>query len=146
MTAPFKMGSTKMAVATTIHKATPHIIPLKKDTMGLIQGRKPMSHNEWYVALALWKFKIPFLYQVWIAGGYYIRGGQVVDFVVYNPFSTPVQVFGQYWHDQQISSTDELKLAALRSYFSRDAITLLGEETSTKELAEETVRRKVLHG
>ena len=110
----------------------------------LIQGKAIGSSEEWRVALALNKYKIEYLYQVPVRGGKRVRGGQVIDFLVYNPFPTPLQVFGKYWHEGQMGTEDHLKLAVLQQIYTQIPIILWGRELETQDEADDSVRRKVL--
>jgi len=118
----------------------------EEEVVGEIQGQHPASKEEWRVAVALSKFGVDYRYQVSYFGGRWFRGGQVIDFVVYNPWPQPVQVYGEYWHTGQLGSEDTLKLARIRLVFGRDAIILWGNELQDQEQANRTVRAKVLGG
>jgi len=98
---------------------------------------------EYNVALALDKFKIPYEFQVWIRGGRTLRGGLVVDFVVYNPFEQPVEIFGEYWHSGQLGADDRLKLIMEFKQYKKQTIIIWGSEAETPELAENAVRTKL---
>lgn len=64
-----------------------------------IQGIWPDSKEEYWVALALWKLHIDFVYQYQLWGGRRYKGGQVIDFWVYTmPLPTPILVQGWHWH------------------------------------------------
>jgi hypothetical protein len=102
------------------------------------------SRNEYNVSLALDYYKIPYQFHVDILGGSTVRGGFVIDFVVEIPFETPLEVFGNYWHEGMMASEDRLKLDMLRSYYGQFAIVIWGDESNTPEAAREAVRRKVL--
>ena len=110
----------------------------------LIQGRQPDSIEEARVANALDKYHVDYIYQYPIMGGRRVRGGQIVDFLLRNPFPTPLQVFGEYWHKAELSAGATLGLVILRNYFGRDPVVLWGSELETQEEANETIRRKVL--
>lgn len=113
------------------------------DVIGVVQGVVPDSKNEWYVALALDNLGIEYMFQYSIGGGRGIRGGQVVDFVVFNPTAIPVFIQGEYWHNKASENEDLLKQAAAENYFRRQPILLSEEETSTKNKAYQTVKDKI---
>lgn len=71
------------------------------------------SINEENVYNALQKLKIEFDYQVPLGGGRNVRGGQVIDFVLYNipPRRVALYVQGAYWHDARTKVEDQLKQA-----------------------------------
>lgn len=110
----------------------------------LIQGKEPGSLNELRVANALDKYKIEYIYQYPIQGGYKVRGGQIIDFLLLHPWSLPLQVFGEYWHEGELRGGATIGLAVLRSIFHREPIVIWGSECETQEAADDAVRRKVL--
>jgi len=58
-----------------------------------------------------------FLYQVPVLGYFDLRGAIVLDFLVYNPFETAVQVHGQHWHEGELGADDMLQLQVLKQLF-----------------------------
>ena len=109
----------------------------------LIQGKKPDSKEEWYLAVSFTKYKIPFEFHVPIFGG--LKVIQIVDFVIYYPMAIPVQYFGPYWHEgSRKKASDNLKLAILRHYFKQEPIVFYGAECETQEATDKAVKRKVL--
>ncbi len=83
-----------------------------------IQGKMPQSKEEYWIALALIKMRIPFQFQYVIDSGRRLRGGQVIDFIVQTvPLPTPVYIQGEYWHDTQSAGEDKLKQARARNLF-----------------------------
>lgn len=115
----------------------------EEEAIGVVQGIVPDSKNEWYVALALEKLKIEYWYQYPIFGGHTVRGGQVVDFVVFCPMAVPVFVQGAYWHGTRSEGEDILKQQAAYSRFHHVPILLTEEETKNKENAYQAVMNKV---
>jgi hypothetical protein len=111
-----------------------------RETVGLIQGKPPRSIEEWRVAVALWLYEVRFDYQVWLRGGTLLRGGQILDFLVYIPYPVPLQVFGEYWHHGQMGSEDHFKLAILRQMFNIEPIVLWGRFLQTQEETNQIVR------
>jgi hypothetical protein len=114
-----------------------------EDVIGIVQGIMPDSKNEWYVALALDKLNIEYIFQYSLFGGTAFRGGQVVDFVVYNPNAIPVFIQGEYWHDKKSETEDILKQAAAEAHFKTKPVLLMGEDTDEKDKAYATVRREL---
>lgn len=114
-----------------------------EEIIGIIQGTMPDSLNEWYVALALEKLAIEYIFQYPLFGGTNVRGGQIVDFVCFIPNPTPVFLQGEYWHTAKTENEDTLKIAAAEQHFKTKPIILMGEETDEKEKAFQTVREKV---
>ena len=91
--------------------------PVEPEVLGLIEGRMPDSKEEYWVAKALWRYKLPFRYQWEIYGGTTRRGGLVVDFVVWSPMMTPLLVHGEYWHQGELEGGDKTALIAIANYF-----------------------------
>ena len=108
-----------------------------------LQG-KQASLNEYNVGMALNHYKLRYTFQFTVFGGRSLRGGQVLDFLVYRPFATPLQVFGEYWHTGQLGGDDRLQLALLFQEFKIEPIVIWGEESETVEDAINAVGRKVL--
>ena len=76
-----------------------------------VQGIMPDSKEEFWVALALYKLKIDFVFQYQLFGGRRYKGGQVVDFWVYTqPLPTPIFVQGWYFHYSTAEKTAQTKL------------------------------------
>jgi hypothetical protein len=121
-----------------------------KPEVGLIQGQMPDSDNEWFVSLALdeqiKKGAIAaYMYQYAINGGRTVRGGVIIDFLVFAPFARAVFVgAGGYYHGKQRQVADELAHALCAQMFGEtNVIDLLEEETSSEELAKRAVKEKL---
>lgn len=66
-----------------------------------------------------------FLYQ-WPVYGYFdLRGAIILDFLVFNPFETAVQLHGKHWHEGQLAAEDALKAQALKQLY--DAVVTFWE-------------------
>lgn len=114
------------------------------DQIRLIRGREPDSINEWYVSLAFDYYNIEYRYQVPIMGGR-IRGGQILDFVIYHPFEIAVPVFGEYWHLGQLDTVQTFKLNQIQQIFGKNKVIILwGSETVTLEKAKSIVLEKIV--
>lgn len=109
----------------------------------IIQGKEADSTEEWYVSIALSRLKIPYVYQLPLFGGYGVRGGMIVDFLIENPFPQALEVMGEYWHQGEMKARDRLRIAILNAYFKRETIILWGSELETVEQAITAVRKKV---
>ncbi len=116
----------------------------EEDVVGLIQGKYPGSKEEWWVAVALWKLKHSFIYQYQMFGGYGIRGGQIVDFLVVTtvPQSTFIQVFGKYWHSGLLGSEDQFRLAQLENE-AGEIIVLWGKDLPNADAAYNILLSKI---
>lgn len=109
----------------------------------VVQGQQVDSDNEYFVALALEKNDLPFIYQYDLLFGRSRLGGFVIDFLVLTePLSTPLFVNGEYWHKDKGA---EFKQLATLPATTRDELAppvfLWGEETSSEELALAAVRK-----
>ena len=118
-------------------------------TIGLIEGQIPDSDNEWFVSLALDKAIeradiVGYTYQYPLGGGREVRGGVVVDFVIYAPFAQALFVgAGGYWHGANRKTSDELAHALAAQYFGEaNVLDFTEEETSSEELADKRVRKE----
>ena len=117
--------------------------PPLEEEIGLIQGHQPDSKEEFWVSEALYRYEIPFIFQYQILGGRQLRGGQVVDFLVFNPDATPLEVNGMYWHQSELDGRDRIALMALKSYFNKDPIILWAGDALTRDDVFRFVRTKV---
>lgn len=106
-----------------------------------IQGKKVGSKNEARVALALDKLRMRYIYQYVLYGGRRVRGGQILDFLVFSPLAVPLQVFGEKWHKGELDPEERMELAMLAHYFKREVEIIWGRESETLEDAEAEVRR-----
>lgn len=86
--------------------------------IGIVQGVKPASKQEWYTALALDYLRIKYKFQVGINGARNIAGGIVLDFIADTaPMKTIIQVEGEYWHSQATEAQDAYEFAQVRNYY-----------------------------
>lgn len=111
-----------------------------------IQGANA-TKIEWYVALALDKLEIPYLFQYEIGGGRVFRGGMVLDFLALtSPLSTPIDVRGEYWHQPKQRVEDDLQLALMNHYGKgqfAEPVVVYGAELQTPEQAFSTIKREL---
>ena len=113
-----------------------------------ITGRvRRASEYEYYVALALNKLRIEFRFQVKFQGGRGIRGGFILDFLVFTvPLATPLWVMGEYWHrgkQRTIDLYQQIKLDSLFRGRLNPAVILFGEDLQTEEQAYRKVKREL---
>jgi len=117
------------------------------EEIGLIQGREPDSKEEWYVSRALDKYGWEYMYQYQVFGGTQTRGGQVIDFLVFTvPLSTPVQVYGEYWHRGRMSSEDRIKQIQLETRMKgqvNQVVIIWGQDAQTQMAANAIIRREL---
>lgn len=108
-----------------------------------IQGHRAHSWNEVYVAKALDKLRIGYEFQ-YSLGFRNVRGDYVVDFVVYNPFAIPVEIYGEYWHTGQLGADDRLRLAIIAQRFNGvQPVIIWGNECDSQEKADTVVRSRL---
>ncbi len=123
---------------------SPIVMADPTEEIGLVQGIMPDSINEWYTALALDRLRLDYTFQYSLGGGQGLRGGQVIDFVVWGPRGgIPVYVQGAYWHDIRHDPEGILKQAEAEERFKNAPVLLMEEETNTKDKAFQAVREKV---
>lgn len=117
------------------------------EVVGLIQGQEPGSVEEWRVAQALSRFRIPFIFQFEIFDSS-VRGGIVLDFLVQTrPLSTPLEVYGQYWHKGERSSKEKIRDIIIEDYFrgkSQPLLIFFAKDLQNQEMADAKVRREIL--
>ena len=110
-----------------------------QDSSGAIKRAK--SENEYIFALALQAEELTFLYEFALFGGQAVAGGVSVDFLVWNPFGTPVEVVGKFWHRNQ--TRERWRASIIASYFGREPIEITEEETEDIAAARSSVKQKL---
>lgn len=120
----------------------------EEESPGLIQGVQADSVQEWWVAKALNRLKIPYEYQYPVYGGN-VRGGYKIDFVVYTvPQATMIEPIGNHWHTGELGADDRKRQADIEGAMkdiARIPIVnlwipdLLDEETVYQKLRNELV-------
>ena len=114
-----------------------------------VQGIMPDSKEEYWVALALYKLKIDFVFQYQLFGGRKYKGGQVIDFWIYTqPLPTPLFVQGWYFHysTAERAAQSRLNLMYLESSLKGRAmkpVEVLDIEIPTPDDAYMVVKRKL---
>ncbi len=121
--------------------------PTQAEEVGLVQGKKVDSVQEWWVARALWKMKLSFQYQYSVFGGS-TRGGYFIDFVVYTaPLWTMIEIYSNHWHTQELGADDrrrQVEIEAAMSDVARIPMTILwADQLTDEEHAYEAVRREL---
>jgi hypothetical protein len=112
-----------------------------------INGITPDSKEEYWVALALYRLDLEFIYQYSIRGGSSVRGGQIVDFLVYTaPLPTPLLVQGEYWHRGTKNAVSQFKVIEIQRYFGAEAqppVEIWDFEIPDRETTYQVVKRKL---
>ncbi len=76
-----------------------------------------------------------------VLGGRSVKGGLVVDFILYTPLEIPIVVNGEYWHKNQ---EEELIMEAkLNQVFQQTPVIIWGDDAQTDEDARAVVIRKI---
>jgi len=112
-----------------------------------VQGRQASAEEE-RVARSLSKYghEYEFQFQVFTITG--VKGSFVLDFLVFTtvPFSTPLEVFGQYWHSPDITREDQRRIQQIEFELGpniNETVILFGKELQTQEDADEAVLRTI---
>jgi hypothetical protein len=118
--------------------------------MGLIQGRTPKSHNEWFTWLALNSLGHKAIYQYAVYGNRGVKGEAYIDFLVVTtvPLPTPLEVNGVYWHSGQLGARDRLRNININNEHRGQWLPIKyiwGPESETEELARATLLQKIGH-
>ena len=108
-----------------------------------IQGKQPDSKEEVWVAMALDRLKMPYIYQFELIGAS-LRGGILIDFLVLFPFATPVEVLGEYWHTGELGADDRFRQAIIEQMIGRPVVNLWTEDLVDPETTYSTVRRELM--
>ena len=100
------------------------------------------------MATALDKLKHSYNFQHQIFNITGVKGSYVLDFLVFTtvPFSTPLEVFGEFWHSANITREDQLRLQRIEfelGHNINETVIVWGNEAQTQEDADEVVRRKI---
>lgn len=110
-----------------------------------IRGQQADSRDEYWVSLALEKIETltgwNWEYQVPVYGGR-IRGGNVVDFLIYTPgMWTMLDPMGRYWHTGIHEDQSQMQNVARRKHWN--LIAWFTDETPTKEAVYAFLKNKL---
>ena len=113
-----------------------------------IQGVVVGSANELNVGIALDRLGHQYFYQfrVFDIGG--VVGDFRLDFLITStvPYSTPLEVFGEFWHRGQLEAQDELRLQLIEDHFrgqANETVIVWGRESETMEEAYRVLLERV---
>ena len=112
---------------------------LIQDSSGAI--RRAKSEDEYIFHLALIAEDIQFLYEFTLFGGHRTLGGVSVDFLCWIPFATAVEITGAYWHRN--TTRERWRTAIITSYFGREPIFIVEEETTDIAAARSAIKAKL---
>ena len=124
------------------------VVTVKEKARASIQGKRVGSVEEGRVATALDKLGLRYIYQFQVFDIAGVRGTFILDFLVTGttPFSTPLEVFGQFWHSGQLGAKDKLRIVLIEDKFRGEAnplVILWGRELENQEEADAIVLQKV---
>lgn len=108
-----------------------------------IQGKKPDSVQEVWVAKALYKYQEPFIFQYAALGGTDMRGGLIIDFLLIR-FGIPLEVYGDYWHEDELPGRDVIRITKMKEMFGMEPLILWGSEAETESDVTNWVRRNAI--
>ena len=98
----------------------------------LVQGHKPDSIQEFWLSEALDRYKIKYIFQYEIAGGLRLRGGLIIDFHL-ELREEALEYYGDYWHEDEMSGEDLLRLKAIEDYYGKKPWILWEHEAKERE-------------
>jgi len=112
-----------------------------------VQG-KTASAEEGRVAQALDKLKHNYIFQYQVFNITGVKGSFVLDFLVLStvPFSTPVEVFGEYYHSGDITREDQLRIERIEFELGpniNETVIVWGNEAQTQEDTDGVILRKI---
>ena len=113
-----------------------------------IAGRAAGSKEEARVATALDRLGHRYFYQFQVFDTPGVRGTFFIDFLITStvPLSTPLEVFGEFFHRGQLGSEDSLRIALIEDSFRGEAnpvVILFGSQLATQEETDAIVLQKV---
>lgn len=107
-----------------------------------IQGKVPDSKEEVWVAKSLYKYGVAFIFQYSISGGRSTRGGFIIDFVL-TKFNVPLEVYGNYWHENELPGRDVVRMKAIEMFFGVKPLILWAGDVSSQEDVDNWIRKNV---
>lgn len=72
---------------------------------------------EYKITIAIETLGYDYWFQKWLWGGSRLRGGVIVDWVVFTPLPTPLEYDGTYWHTGEASEEDKLQRIRIAQYY-----------------------------
>jgi len=107
-----------------------------------IQGKRPDSKEEVWVAQALDRLKIPYIFQFELIGAS-LRGGILIDFLVIFPFAIPVEIMGEYWHTGEMGSDDKFRQVIIEQMIGQPVVNLWTLDLVDPETTYSIVRKEL---
>ncbi len=107
-----------------------------------IQNKQPDSKEEVWVAMALDRLKMPYIYQFDLFGTGSERVSIKLDFLILRPFPIDLEVQGEHWHTGELGADDVLRKAIIEAE-GIPVFYLWATDLPTPEAAYTQVRRIV---
>jgi hypothetical protein len=101
------------------------------------------SANEYYLAKAFDITRVFYQPQYRLFAPARVVGTVKIDFVVWNPFVLPVEVYGTYWHRGELGADDRFREARIFKHFRREVYAVWEYESDSLEHALIVARRIV---
>lgn len=102
---------------------------------------------EYLVSHALSKLKVDYYFQYELWSGRNLRGGVVIDWVVFTPRPEPWEYYGRRWHTGTLGADDRMRNARIAKAFGTAEVVIVSEDEvhsgSTFNETLEVVRRKL---
>jgi hypothetical protein len=96
------------------------------------------------VGIALQQLKVDFIPQYTLDGGNSVRGGQIIDYVIYvPPQAIALYCQGKYWHGGKKTMEDELKQAAAKKH-GLQPVEMWEDDYETVEKARTWLKKNVV--
>lgn len=99
------------------------------------------SVNEYLLAKAMDEEELRYRPQVRLFAPAGVRGSIKIDYEVYNPFTLPVELYGEYWHTGQMGADDRLRELMIYQRYKRHVYRVWGNESDTIEKCRMVARR-----
>ena len=114
----------------------------------LIQGKRPDSLGEWYIANSLYKFKHKFIFHYSVFDTAGVRGTYELDFLITStvPFFTPLEFMAKYWHSGDLGREDQIRMQRIMFELGpniNEEQFIWAKEAQTQTAADEAVLRTV---
>ena len=119
--------------------------------MELVQGKKPDSVGEWYLANSLYKYNHEFIFHYSVFSTAGVRGAYELDFLILTtvPFSTPMEFMAKFWHSGELGREDQIRMQRIMFELGPNInkeVIIWAKEAQTQTAADAAVLRTVGRG
>ena len=101
------------------------------------------SLYEYNTSLALNRLRVKYIFQYAPYGHYGRRGELYIDFLLFLPRPTALEIFGEHWHIGQLGADDQLRLHRIKALLGIPPYVFWGNEVITEQKALDTCRKKI---